>query len=426
MENTKSSNFKRYFQFAVVVLAAGSIYPIVYMRTSFQGPMLETFGIDIAILGGFYAVLGFMNLFGYIPSGWLADRMSSKLLLSLSMLITGVAGIWYAQIPNVNYIRIIFLIWGFSTVLTFWGSHMKIIKLIAGRDEQGRFFGMLEGGKGLVEAVIATVVVAVFNIIATNQPTPELTRQALVTVIYIFSILNIALSFIVYFILDEPKKDEVSEASNENKMSAIDGVKKALKIPEVWLVSGIIFCAYIVYWPHYYMGGYLATNQGLPQATVGIITAILMWMRPLSAGTSGFVADKFGRPLILGISIICSSVMLFVLANLPQGAVNVYVLSAFVIFAALAYFFIRGLYWSILDYCDIPPSITGFAIGLISFLGYSGDIFIPLFSGNLFNKFEATTAYSYYYMISGLFGVFAIILLFILNKRIKKSGKFTN
>jgi len=37
---------RRYFQFALVVLAAGAIYLLVYLRTNYQESILEVFGMS--------------------------------------------------------------------------------------------------------------------------------------------------------------------------------------------------------------------------------------------------------------------------------------------------------------------------------------------------------------------------------------------
>ncbi len=417
---------KRYVQLGIVTLAAGGIYPVIYLRTNFQTPLLEIFGMDVSTLGSLYGILGMMNLIGYIPSGWLADRMSSKLLLAISLLLTGLAGLWYAQVPPIEHVRIIFLIWGFSAVLTFWGSHMKIVKLLAEKDEQGRFFGILDGGRGFVEAVLATIAVAVFGFILGSDPTDSaLTRTALVTVIYGYSFLNIGLAILVLIILEDKKDTEANEGK-EQSLTIMQGIKKAFLIPEVWLMCAIIFCGYTVFWTGYYIGGYLTTNHGLSEILVGVITVIILWMRPLGGIVGGFLADKYGRTVVLGAALAVGSLSLFALATYAKGT-NFYLISGTVILVGLCFYFIRGLYWSLLDYCDLPPSITGFAIGIVSFLGYTPDIFIPQWSGPIFSQYQdGPQAYSLYFLISGIFGLLGIMFIYILYKRIKKSQKFVN
>ncbi len=39
---------------------------------------------------------------------------------------------------------------------------MKVVKLLSTADEDGRFFWYLDGGRGLVEALLASIALAIF------------------------------------------------------------------------------------------------------------------------------------------------------------------------------------------------------------------------------------------------------------------------
>ena len=41
----KKDNLRRYLQFALIVLAAGAIYPVIYLRTNYQVTLLEVFNL---------------------------------------------------------------------------------------------------------------------------------------------------------------------------------------------------------------------------------------------------------------------------------------------------------------------------------------------------------------------------------------------
>jgi hypothetical protein len=75
---------------------------------------------------------------------------------------------------------------------------------------------------------------------------------------------------------------------------------------------------------------------------------------------------------------------------------------------------IRGLYWSLLDECGIPLRITGLAIGLISLIGYSPDVFLPLINGWTTEHFPGLLGYQFYFSyiaaISVIGGVAALAL----------------
>lgn len=88
----QQSGFQPNFQVFILLLAAGSIYPLIYLRQNFETTILETFHISSSELGTYYSMLGTMFLLTYLPSGWLADRVSPRLLLTFSMMVTGILG----------------------------------------------------------------------------------------------------------------------------------------------------------------------------------------------------------------------------------------------------------------------------------------------------------------------------------------------
>ena len=152
----------RYLQLAVLVLAAGVIYPLVYLRQNFEVTLLEAFQITNTQLGQCYSLLGVLFVLSYVPSGWLADRIQPRVLLTFSLFATGCLGLWYWTLPGFAALQMIYAGWGITTGLTFWAALIKETNLIAQHNEQGRFFGILEGGRGVVEALLGSIVVAWF------------------------------------------------------------------------------------------------------------------------------------------------------------------------------------------------------------------------------------------------------------------------
>src|ERR1700710_2180992 len=146
----------------LLVIAAGAIYPLLYLRQVYQTPMLEFFHIDNSQLCYLYSILGTVFLLSYLPSGWLADRVAPRFLICFSLIATGALGVIYASAPAFPILFGVFCCWGLTTGLTFWASILKRVKMIAAHDEQGRFFGLLDGGRGLVEALLATVALVIF------------------------------------------------------------------------------------------------------------------------------------------------------------------------------------------------------------------------------------------------------------------------
>ena len=95
-----------------------------------------------------------------------------------------------------------------------------------------------------------------------------------------------------------------------------------------------------------------------------------------------------------------------------------------VIVMGLIAFALRGLYWSTLDYCEIPDHILGRAIGIMSVLGYSVDIFMPYVSGKIFSYYkDGPLAYTTYFTLSAIIGIIGFIAVIMLHLRLKKYNK---
>ncbi|MGB9840419.1 MFS transporter [Thermovenabulum sp.] len=409
----KKENLKRYFQFLLVVLAAGSIYPLIYLRTAYQETILEVFGISLAQLNTIFSALGFAYLVGYLPSGLLSDKFSAKWLLVISLLGVGAGGLWFAQIPDYQSVVIIFIIWGLFSVFTFWSSHMKLVKLLAEEGEEGRFFGVLDGGRGLVEAVLAAIAIFIFSqIMKTGDK-----RAALIGVIYMYTIVLFVVGLLVaIFVKPENKANTANE--NRQPFKLVD-VLDVLKNKRVYLHGAIIFMCYAVTWAVYYLGGFLETNIGVGPVVVGTVMTIVLWMRPVGGTAAGFLADKFGKRNIVRLALLGASICLILISILPSGLVKP-VFYVLVILTGLFIYSIRGTYWSLIADSKVDNRIVGVAIGLVSLIGYLPDIILPTFNSFLFRVFGDNAGYNAYFISTAIIGFIGIILVTIFDKVVKK------
>ena len=52
----------RYIKLGILVVIAGNIYPLIYLRQNFEQSMLESFGLTAAQLGQNYSMLGILYM----------------------------------------------------------------------------------------------------------------------------------------------------------------------------------------------------------------------------------------------------------------------------------------------------------------------------------------------------------------------------
>jgi len=412
------STFARYLRLAVLVVAAGAIYPLLYLRQNFELTILDSFGIAASQLNQCYSILGGLFVATYIPSGWLADRVAPRLLMSFSLALAGVLGIWFSSMPPFFALKIIFAGWGLATGLTFWAALIKATAMLGRHDEQGRFFGILDGGRGLVEAILATTAVALFAWLTSDVSSTPAT--ALRSVIWLYVSFMLILSPIVFFAI-KPNREDDSDQQGVATRSLWADIRTVMGKVEVWLVAFCILTGYQLFWSTYSYSAYMQSYYGLTAVAVGSITVAKLWMRPIGAAAAGFAGDLFNREQVLGALMLLASIALAGLVLLPTSAGTVALLAMVMSIGILTYA-VRGIYWATLDSCGISNRVKGLAIGIISLLGYSPDLYLPLVNNAILARYPGKLGYGIYFSaiaVMGLFGAFAAWRLSVIVARKK-------
>jgi sugar phosphate permease len=396
----------RYLRLAVLVVAAGAIYPLLYLRQNFEVTLLESFAISAGQLGQCYAILGALFMLSYLPSGWLADCIQPRLLMSFSLLLAGLLGIWFSGMPSFLSLKIIFAGWGIATGLTFWAALIKATAMLARRDELGRFFGILAGGRGLVEAILASIAVGLFRYWTTsNGDSPA---SALRGVIWIYISCMLLLSPVVFFVVKPNRETGSPEQQHKSAISLRASLTLILGKPEVWLVAVCILTGYQLFWATYSFSGYVQNHYELSAVAAGWITVAKLWTRAVSPVTAGFAGDFLSREGLLGWLLLLASLALASLVILPVSAGTVALLSVVLSIGILTYA-AKGIYWATLESCDISNRVKGRAIGVISLLAYSPDVYLPLVNGALLERYPGKTGYAIYFCLIAAMGIFGAL-----------------
>ena len=420
---SNDTTMQRYIKLCVLVIIAGNVYPLIYLRQNFQLTILESFGITGTQLGQMYAMLGVLYMVTYLPSGWLADRVSPRALMSFSLAFAGLLGLWFSTMPSFGSLIVIFAGWGIAAGLTFWAALIKATNLLAETNEQGRFFGILYGVRGLVEALLATLAVAIFAYYtgSAGQDSPD----ALKKVIYLYVGCMLVMAPIAYFILPEPETNqEIDPNAVKPESTVCADLKVVASKYEIWLCGICILTGYQLFWATYSFSAYMQNYYDLTAVAVASITTAKLWMRPIGAVAAGFVGDFLDRELVLGILLIFASISLASLVMLPAGAGSTALLGIVLVIGFLTYA-VRGIFWSTLQSCDVSNKIKGLAIGIISLLGYSPDIYLPLLEGFLLEQYPGKQGYTIYFggiAATGLLGAVAAWQLKLIDGRRARVG----
>lgn len=395
---------------AVLGLSGTVIYLLPFLRELYYEPLQQALKITNSQSGMLTAVFGMTSLATYPVGGWIADRVSPRLLISLSLISTGLLGFIFSTFPSYPVALGIHALWGVTVTGMMWGALIKATREWAPPEQQGQAFGLLEAGRGVSEAVLASILVAVFANLGGDVP-------AFSKIIMIYATLHVALGIIAWRVISpgSPIRDE-TERSGFRDFTAV------IKMPAVWLIAIVVMTSYCAYWGAYYFTPYASEVFGMSVVVAGSIAAGKIWLKPVAAAFAGLVADRIG----IWQSVSACFVILFMsfagFSVLPGTASLVVLMIVNIIIASIAIFAHRGIYFALLEECRIPPLMTGTAAGVISMIGFTPDIFMPLLGGALLDGYPGPTGYHIYFGIIAGLSIVGLVASLMIGRRTTRSA----
>ncbi len=379
---------------ACLILAGEAIFSLPFHVPRFFRPtLLSEFALSNTELGDIFAIYGLTAMLAYFPGGTLADRYSTRALLAVSLWATAAGGLYLATIPGVQGLSFLYGYWGITTILLFWAALIRATREWGGALAQGRAFGLLDGGRGLVAAVLASVAVTVLARTMDSAMGADLRA-----VIYFYSGVTFSAGLLCWWVI--PPR----ETTREGTRLSLARVRQVLGQPVVWWQALIVVAAYCGYKGLDYYALFAQQALGMRELAAAQWMAAAAYLRPLAAVAAGFCADR------VGISRLVSG--LFALgcaAYLAAGASNALPtlwLAANLVLTIIAVYALRGVYFALLEETRVAPAFTGTAVGLISVVGYTPDVFFAPLAGRLLDRAPGLPGFQQVFLV--LAGVFAV------------------
>ena len=378
------------------MLAAESIYILPYVLARvFRPTFLDVFNLTNLELGGLFSIYGVVAFFSYLYGGVLADRYSPRKLLSISLIFTSIGGLIMMTYPSYLIMQLLFAYWGFTTVFIFWAPMLKATRAIGGVKMQGKTFSFLDGGRGVVASSIGLIGVLIFSVLITEDVsslTLSEKQEVFKYVIGASSLIVFVIGIVVYVYLKIELKDD-------EKIGNIKSLLELAKLKSVWLISFIILCAYMGYKITDVYSLYASEVMLFDEINAARVGALQQYLRPIVCISVAFFTDKNGNinNILIGFFVMMLGSILFA-SGLIKVSMNILFFISLIIVATGTYA-IRGLYFSILKDGKIPYILSGTAIGLISIVGYSPDIFATPLYGYLLDNFPGIRGHQYVYLI---------------------------
>lgn len=77
---------KKWISFGILMIGAGTIYKLGFLKDAFYVPMQEFMGLSHTQIGTAMSVAGLISTFGFLASIYLTDRISKKIMIPLALI----------------------------------------------------------------------------------------------------------------------------------------------------------------------------------------------------------------------------------------------------------------------------------------------------------------------------------------------------
>jgi len=399
-----SANKGRTITLVALIIAGEAIFflPFVIARV-FRPTLLDFFQISNTELGLWFSVYGLVAMISYLLGGILADRFPARNLMATALWLTSGGGFIMALVPSNRAMLFMYGFWGFTTICLFWAAMIRATRDWGGKDFQGRAFGWLEGGRGSVAALLATLAFFMFSRDGNFR-----------SVILFTSVVTCVCGYLVWvFVPGRP-----SERNRTSFMDAKEGIFSLLRLPKIWLLSLIIICAYAGYKITDDFSLFASEVLGFSESNAAGVGTAALWLRAFIAILAGYLADRYRKTGIITFSFAITSIgaLLFGLRIL-DGVFPLILLN--LALTAAGIYGVRALYFAVLKEAGIPHFLTGTAVGIVSFAGFAPEIFMGPWMGFLLDRSPGPDGHSHVFLLLSAFSILGFVagLLFYKNHK---------
>lgn len=396
----------KWLRFLVLVLGGGTIYKLSSLKDAFYVPMQQDMGLSHTQIGTLLSVNALVATALFVVGGVLADRFDPRKMIPAGLIGAGLLGLYMATFPGYTQMLLIFALLAVCADCLFWPALLKAIRNLGNDDEQGRMFGFLEGGRGVIDTLVAFSALGIFVAVGSGA-------AGLKAAIIFYSAMDIAAGIVTLFLLRSSTGGRKAGDAAEEQPAGFSGLFEAMRIPAIWLVSLNVFMVYVVYCGLTYFIPYLKDMYQLPVAMVGAYGIINQYfLKVLGGPAGGYLSDKKlkSSSRYLKWAFLALLPAMGLILALPTGAGYIYPAMALTLSFAFIVFSMRGVFWAPMSEIGIPSRITGSAFGLGCLIGYAPGMFAYVIYGAILDHFPGEQGYTY---VFSLLCILAVIGFFV-------------
>ncbi|HIH3678280.1 TPA: MFS transporter [Escherichia coli] len=404
----------KWVKLCFLILGGGTIFKLSSMKDVFYVPMQADWGLTNTQIGFGFTVYAAVQTIGLFSSLYIADRFSKKILLPAGLIGVGLCGAYITTLPPFSGYLIAFGAMAFFGEVVYWPVLLKAVRLLGNRDEQGRMFGFLEAGRGVVDVLIASGALLVFVQFGEG-------KAGMQAGLVYYTLITIIVGIITYFIVDADDRTIPQNDEDVNKQ-IFKGIKNVVKSPNLWLASFCIFFVYSAYCGLTYFIPFLKDIYALPVALVGAYGIINQYgLKMVGGPVGGYLADKISHSPVIYLkwTFLISAVAMLLFIQLPHDSMNVYLgMTATLGFGAII-FSQRAIFFAPMDEIGTPREFAGSAMAFGCIIGYMPSMFAYTLYGSLLDNFSGIQGYNYIFSVMVAFSLLGFICATLLTRRIK-------
>ncbi|MBQ9068952.1 MAG: MFS transporter [Eggerthellaceae bacterium] len=425
----KIKGAKRWVVLVVLSLFAGEMVYTPYIRFNYYDQMAIAFTeykpiVDAANVNEFIGttgmIVGFVSMIMYIVGGLLADKFRERNLILLGGVTLAAGAAWFGLLPDANQILAAHAVMALG-VGFMWSAYLKTTRKLGNAHEQGRMFSTSEFIRGIIGTALGFMGVALLNqgILPSGEMDPSIIGPQLSLLLFINAGMFLVLSFAAFMLIPKNLVGNEDADDAEQVPFSFRFMLDAAKLPAVWFGVGILFCGYsLTAAASGYLGTYTVQVLGVDPTAASSFAIVRNYIiAAVSTLLIGFVALFFKSEIktlgiYMGVTAAVVALLMLFSGNTGIGIAITFVFAFF-------YTGMRGLYFATLSEMRVPVHLTGIAIGVMSFLGYTPDVFFSKIAGIWLDSY-GTAGFTYIWAYAIACGVLGVVVAFFAYRYAKK------
>lgn len=408
----ETPSLKKNLPILIVLTLSGSfICSLPWLRSYYYNPFMETFGLSNIQMGLCGTALGVGGIAAYLFGGIICDRVSIKKLIPFSMISTGALGLTMLLNPAPAVMVFIQGAFALTALMLFFPAQTKTVRALASANEQGKAFGIYEGGRGITNAVYLAMAALIFG----QMSLLKSESFGVKGIILFYSVMTILLGVLDIFLL---RNFQESGKSDSKDVVNLKMLTKPLRMPAVWLMIGIIFATLTLSTGYYYISPYVTEVFGVSALMGAILSSSSQYIRPVACMVAGIMGDRINnsKVMLIGQFGLLIGLVIILLAPKSFGVLPILVACLMIFFSM---YVCVTMHFAIMDEEYFPQESVGTAIGLICAIGYLPEATSPFVAGLLLDNFSGVAGYRMFFLYMLGVTVFGIVLTAIWLRRTK-------